>query len=235
MLVVTRIFIILPLVIRSTDSMSFQRRLFRFRRPISKFHTTDASSSADKFMIGATKTWVKTFVHAHGMCPFAGSVLADNSLRINIIKSDDTEITKIMTDLFNKTMLEAKILCESTEVRTTLLVVPQMDDFSDYLALIHNIEEYVVDIGLDEHIQVATFHPNYQFEGTNADDVSNWSNRSPFPVIHLLREDDVSEALKKYPYDPNDIWKKNIEKLNTLGRDNIEKLMAKIIEEAKEL
>lgn len=224
--------LMLYLFLKNISGMSFQRRLLRQRLLHSKILTKESPNIDDGHTIRATKTWVTLFVHGQGMCPFAGSVLADKSLLVKVVKSNENNSIMRMTDLFNKIILDARLLIDSNSFKTSLLVIPQMIDFSEYLTLVHNIEEYIVDHGIDKYIQVATFHPDYQFEGTSFDDVSNWTNRSPYPLIHLLREADVSDALEKYPYDPDDIWKKNIEKLNSLGRENIEKMMRKIQKQA---
>ena len=82
--------------------------------------------------------------------------------------------------------------------------------------------------GKDTEIQVASFHPQYQFAGTSAESVENWTNRSPFPMIHLLRVADVRSALKKFSGDTDDIWCRNQEQMRTLGACKIQNINAKI-------
>jgi len=158
------------------------------------------------------------------LCPFAKPVVQQNRVRWKILGTTDLEHLAI------EILEEAKLLLntEVEEVETSLLIAPNalanFYDYWDYTAL---LEEHMEDLGLIGKIQLATFHPQYQFAGTKEDALENYTNRSPFPIFHLLREDSLFNALESYP-DPDQIPLKNIEKMNRLGRPFIEELFAKI-------
>jgi hypothetical protein len=109
-------------------------------------------------------------------------------------------------------------------VDTTLLVHPRvLADFLDYNDFLDDADALVEALGLDGVLQVASFHPDYRFAGTDRDDIGNFSNRAPFPTLHLLREDSVERAVAAFP-DPDAIVERNIETLRKLGADGWRKL-----------
>ena len=104
-----------------------------------------------------------------------------------------------------------------TEVETTLIIHPQMlQDFIEYNDFLGLADELLAELELDEVIQIASFHPRYQFRGTDPDDITNFTNRSPYPTLHLLREESVTRAVDS-SVDVDAIPEKNIETLNRLG------------------
>ena len=151
-------------------------------------------------------------------------------MKVEIIRSDifpsyDEFITKIIDEAILLTKLESD--------HTSLLVLPQFNDFMTYLELTTIIEEILEESNLDKQIQIATFHPKYQFHNTKTTDISNWSNRAPYPIIHLLLVNDVTLAINRYQQSTDEIWQKNITTLKKLGHTRISELIQNIINKAK--
>jgi hypothetical protein len=120
--------------------------------------------------------------------------------------------------------LERLLGANEHDVATSLLMFTQgLDAFDDYLDLLDWFQQILEQADLTEHVQLASFHPHYQFEGVDADDLSHFTNRAPYPIIHLLRQDQVSKVLE-HVEDPEKIYKDNIETLTKLGRQQIETL-----------
>eukprot|EP01041_Mallomonas_annulata_P012861 gene12861-27123_t len=197
--------------------------------------TFDFINQSEEFMTHVTRIWVYDFVHGYGMCPFAANILKNNSMSCKVMKSVESSMSAITNDLSSKIITEAKIMKDSKDYETELLILPQLSDFESYLEMSNIIEETLEETNLDEYIQLATFHPLYQFQGTNIDDVENWSNRAPYPVIHLLRVTDVSAAIAKYPRPMDSIWQNNINTLKSLGNDGVQQIMNNIYRKAKEI
>jgi hypothetical protein len=101
-----------------------------------------------------------------------------------------------------------------------------LTDFFDYNEFLDVADAALEELGLDGFLQVASFHPQYQFADTDENDIGNYTNRSPYPTLHLLREDSIDRAVEAFP-DASDIFDKNIEKLEQLGHDGWDKLMEK--------
>ena len=165
------------------------------------------------------RAWLEQFVVGLNLCPFAAPVVSSEGLRIKIC--DATEIDKIM-----QSFLAELDLIQSTsesDIATTLLVIPNaLNDFEEYLDVIDLAEELLSEVGLEGVIQLASFHPSYQFADEPAESASHFSNRSPYPLIHFLREDMVASALQNYA-NPEKIPTRNIKTLQTIGRDTIER------------
>ena len=198
------------------------------------FDVASKKVTNDEFVTASCYLWVKEFVYGFGMCPFAASVLKEDSLNISIVRYDVTSSSYI-ENICSKIIQEAIMLKENDNVRTSLVAIPQLVDFLDLLAVSQIVEEHLEEIEMDKDIQIATFHPNYQFEGTHSQNIENWTNKSPYPMIHLLRVEDVAKALETYPGDPDDIWKNNIKKLETLGEEGIRRVMKNILNSANDM
>jgi hypothetical protein len=126
---------------------------------------------------------------------------------------------------------ELELIQQSSEsaIATTLLVLPNaLNDFEQYLSFIENAETLIDEIGLCGTIQLASFHPDYQFEGEPADSASHFSNRSPFPLIHFLREDMMERVLENFP-NPEQIPQRNIETLEAMGREDVERILKNVM------
>lgn len=166
-----------------------------------------------------TLKWVRSFIIELNICPFAKRVFDMNSLRIS--PSQTTRITHALEEL----MLEIEYLDNHPDTETTLMVFgSQFKNFFDYLDLIDLAEALLKDQNYEGIYQLASFHPDYCFEGTDFDDVSNYTNRSPYPMIHILREESLDKALAFYG-DTSTIPENNINKMQALGLDEIQKIL----------
>ena len=178
-------------------------------------------STPENDFIRTTRRWVETFVIGLNLCPFAKRELDKG--RIRFVETDATSALELTGVLEG----ELDFLSGDDSVGTTLIVHPQvLQDFGDYLEFLHGADQVLRDKDLEGDIQIASFHPDYQFAGTTLDDVSNMTNRSPFPMLHLLREDDVERAIAAYP-DVEQIPMRNIALMEQLGADRLASMTAK--------
>lgn len=165
--------------------------------------------------------WIDALVIGLDLCPFAQAVKRRGLLKLSICEIDS------LTGCLQQLADEAATLAEGDPKATTLLVLPEgFDDFDAYLDLLAMANALIDDLGFADVIQLASFHPLYQFEGTEVDDVSNWTNRAPYPVIHLLTEDSVELAVRQHP-NPESIPGKNIARLQALGKEGVLRLAMK--------
>ncbi len=165
--------------------------------------------------ITATRHWLERSVIGLNLCPFAKPVFEAN--RVRFVESAATTEGELLEDLRQATLhLHA---CDPTEVETTLLIAPHvLADFLDYNDFLDLADELLEELELDGIVQVASFHPRYQFGGTEPDDVTNFTNRSPHPTLHLLREDAVELAVDNHP-NVEQIPERNMATLRKLGAD----------------
>lgn len=166
-------------------------------------------------VISAVQHWVETLVVGLNLCPFAQRELLANRVRFSV--SEATEELQLLADL----EAELTLLVADAAIETSLLIHPQvLTDFYDYNQFLDTVDHLLLEMGLEGVFQVASFHPDYQFAGTAADDVENYTNRAPYPVLHLLRERSVEQAIAHYP-DAELVPDKNIELLRNLGVEQI--------------
>ncbi len=166
-------------------------------------------------MIARTQRWLETAVIGLNLCPFAKAVHVKRQVRYVVSDAKDAE--GLLVDLLEE--LQALYDADPDEIETTLIVHPYvLEDFLDYNDFLDIADAAVSELGLDGEIQVASFHPDYQFAGTDLDDPGNYSNRSPYPTLHLLRETSVAKAVAAFP-DAGQIYERNIETLQALGKD----------------
>ncbi|MCI4568409.1 DUF1415 domain-containing protein [Lysobacter sp. CFH 32150] len=178
-------------------------------------------NEAHEDAIGATRHWLERAVIGLNLCPFAKAVYAKQQVRF--VLSMATTPEALLEELGNELVLLRDTPAE--EIDTTLLIHPQvLGEFLDYNDFLDDADALIEALELDGEIQVASFHPQYQFAGTDPDDIENCSNRSPYPMLHLLREDSVARAVEAFP-DPDAIVERNLETLRRLGRDGWEKLL----------
>lgn len=178
--------------------------------------------------IARTRAWVDEAVIGLNLCPFAKAVQAKGQIRY--VHTDDTD----PEDLLNTLVQELQFLASAPpqQVDTTLIIHPAvLADFLDYNDFLELADLAVEDLGLEGVLQVASFHPDYQFEGTAPEDVSNASNRSPYPTLHLLREDSVDRAVDAFP-EAERIYETNTETLTRLGPEGWAALQQRIRERA---
>ena len=170
-------------------------------------------------IIQATQKWVKTIVVGMNLCPFAKREIVKDRVRYTI--SESTLQEQLLMDL--KTELE--LLDTDTSIETTLLIHPSiLQDFYDYNDFLELADSLLVDMELDGIYQLASFHPNYQFGGTEFDAAENYTNRSPYQMLHLIREASLEKAVANYP-DPENIPERNINLMNKLGTDKMKVLL----------
>ena len=171
--------------------------------------------------IAATRRWLERAVIGLNLCPFAKAVYVKQQVRF--VLSEATTPDALLEEL----AYELARLAETDPevVDTTLLIHPRvLADFLDYNDFLDQADAAVEALELHGEIQGASFHPDYQFAGTSADDVSNYTNRAPYPTLHLLREASIDRAVAAFP-DPEIIVERNIATLEQLGVQGWRKLM----------
>ena len=165
----------------------------------------------DKDVIKQSKQWVNDFVIQHNICPFAKREYDNDAINFTLIKDNKLE-EQLQALIEACTQLD-----KNTSIETTLLIYPNgLNDFDDYLDFLELANQLLDKQGYEGVYQLASFHPDYCFEGVDADDASNYTNRSPYPMLHLLRETSLEKALKNYPK-PETIPQRNIAYLRKLG------------------
>ncbi len=178
-------------------------------------------------IIKPVQHWLATVVVGLNLCPFAKRVLVNNSIRFSVTEADSEAL------LLKALQTELKVLNRDETIETTLLIHPWMlQDFYDYNQFLNTVDGLLVELDLEGIYQVASFHPDYQFAGTEADDVENYTNKSPYPMLHLIREESLEQAIENYP-DPERIPERNITLLKSLGRDNMRALLRSSFDAAK--
>jgi uncharacterized protein len=171
--------------------------------------------------IPATQHWLEQAVIGLNLCPFARAVHVKGQIRW--VESTARDELGLLEDLVRE--LRFLAAAEPEAVETTLLIHPHaLNDFLDYNDFLDISDAAIEDQGFSGVLQVASFHPKYRFEGTADDDVENLSNRSPYPMLHLLREDSIARAVAAFA-GTEAIYERNIETLRRLGAVGWRKLM----------
>ena len=166
-------------------------------------------------VIVATRTWIERAVIGLNLCPFAKAVHVKNQIRYVVSQAVTEE--ELLVDLGRELRFLADADPEVCD--TTLLIHPGvLGDFPDYNDFLDVADAAIDELGLGGVLQVASFHPHYQFANTDVDDVTNCTNRSPYPTLHLLREDSVDRAVDAFP-EADRIYEANMETLERLGQD----------------
>ncbi|MFN3545247.1 MAG: DUF1415 domain-containing protein [Thiobacillus sp.] len=164
-------------------------------------------------VVAAMREWIEKAVIGLNLCPFAKAVYVRNQVRFVVSRAP--HLDGFLEDLDRE--LDFLAVADPAEVDTTLLIhptlLPDFLDFNDFLRL---AESAVAEHGLEGVIQIASFHPQYQFEGTAPDDLGNFTNRAPFPTLHLLREASIERAVAAFP-EVERIYERNIETMRRLG------------------
>jgi hypothetical protein len=175
---------------------------------------------SDEAVLAATRRWLERAVIGLNLCPFAKAVHVKDQIRyvVSAARTPENLLADLICELRNLQAADASL------VDTTLLVHPRaLRDFLDYNDFLESADAAVAGEGLEGEIQVASFHPQYQFAGTRPEDMENCSNRSPYPMLHLLREASIERAVTVYP-DAGEIFERNIETLRHLGHDGWRRL-----------
>lgn len=167
-----------------------------------------------------TKQWLEKAVIGLNLCPFAKAPHVKNLVRI--VVSEARHLDGFLEDLDRELQLLGNT--PASELETTLLVHPTLfPDFETFNQMLEIADDAVVENELEGIVQIAPFHPDFQFEGTEADDISNYTNRSPYPTLHLIREDSIAKATEAFP-DASAIFDRNIALLEKMGHEGWDKL-----------
>ena len=171
-----------------------------------------AQQTAD-LIIRDTVQWLERAVIGLNLCPFAKGVHVKNQIHYAVATSDDVEKLRHLL----RAELQALVAMPVETRETTLVILPNcLADFLDFNDFLAEADALLDELGLGGTLQIASFHPQYQFAGTHADDVTNFTNRSPYPTLHLLREESIDRAVEVFP-DAELIFERNIATLQALG------------------
>lgn len=155
-------------------------------------------------IIQQTKKWINEVVIGCNFCPFAAKEVKQDKVKYVVVDDQSDQ------NILDKLIEECKVLDEDTAIETTLLIITgPFGDFDEYLDLVDAAEKAIKQNNYEGIYQVASFHPDYCFADADEDDAANYTNRSPYPMLHLLREESIEKALERFP-DPETIPEKNI-------------------------
>lgn len=167
----------------------------------------------DDEVLNQTRHWLEKAVIGLNLCPFAKAVYVKNQVRL--VVSHARHADDLLEELDRE--LDLLVATPAEEIDTTLLIHPTLfEDFLDFNDFLEVADAVVSEHQLDGVIQLASFHPRFQFEGTEPDDISNYTNRAPFAMLHLLREESVDKAVESFP-EADAIFEQNIQTLEKLG------------------
>ena len=167
----------------------------------------------DDEVLAQTRHWLEVAVIGLNLCPFAKAVYVKNQVRLVVSKARHAD--DLLEELDRE--LDLLVATPASETDTTLLIVPTLfEDFLDFNDFLEVAEGVVDEHELEGVIQLASFHPQFQFDGTEPGDISNYTNRAPFAILHLLREDSVERAVAAFPQ-ADAIFEQNIATLTALG------------------
>ena len=171
-------------------------------------------------IIAATRRWLERAVIGLNLCPFAESVYRGGRVRFRV--SGQRSACLLLDEL--RVELAALQRADPLHCETTLLIHPwvlaDFIEYNDFLGVCHRT---IAELGLEGELQVASFHPQYQFAGTSPEDIENYTNRSPYPMLHLLREASIDRAVAAVP-DTAEIYRRNLGTLRTLGHSGWQRL-----------
>lgn len=174
----------------------------------------------DQHIVTATQKWLTSFVIAYNICPFARPVYEQNAIRYQVFHGESLE------ECLEALVAECSHLDNQPSTETTLLIFAETcRDFDDFLDLIAIAEQLLADQGYEGVYQLASFHPDYCFAESDGDDPANYTNRSPYPMLHIIREASIERALQNYR-NPEDIPERNIELTRKLGTEKLQTLVA---------
>lgn len=179
---------------------------------------TDAAGSAE--ILGATQRWLERAVIGLNLCPFAKGVFVKKQVRYALTVAATAD--QLLAELEHELALLASTAPDVLD--TTLLIHPwAMTDFLDYHFFLGEVDALIRKLGHEGVFQVASLHPDYEFAGSAADDIANFTNRSPYPMLHLLRESSIDRAVAAFP-EAAEIFERNIETMERLGHEGWRKL-----------
>ena len=173
----------------------------------------------DDEIIAAVKRWVQSFVVDMNLCPFAKRELTRNRIRFALTAAKTEEA------LLMALQAELELLDSDSAIETTLLIhVNMLQDFDDYNQFLDYTDKLLRQTEFEGIYQIASFHPHYRFEGTGSDDAENYTNRSPYPMLHIIREESLARAIAESA-NVDQIPARNIELMNDLGQARLRTLL----------
>jgi hypothetical protein len=185
-------------------------------------HASNLPAGADdEAIVAATRHWLVRAVIGLNLCPFAKAVHVKDQIRYVVSAARDVEGMLAALEAELRGLMDADPDC----VDTTLLILPHgFADFLEFNDALFFAERLLAQMHLEGELQIASFHPNYQFAQTQPDDIENYTNRAPYPILHLLRESSVERATQAFP-DAADIYERNQATLRSLGHEGWRKWM----------
>lgn len=173
-------------------------------------------------VIERVQAWLDAMVIGLNLCPFAAAPLRAGRVRYTVC---DATAPEIIYRCFLQE-LDAFLHLPSEQAETGLFILSEgLTDFDDYLDMLAELEHALTEAGLEGVVQLASFHPDYVFEGSEPDDPTNYTNRAPYPIFHLIREQELENALAGYP-DPESIPERNIARMRALGVEELRRRLA---------
>ena len=170
---------------------------------------------SNQAVIDHTRTWLERAVIGLNLCPFAKSVHVKGLIHYAVSAANSPQ--ELLDDLKAELVALSEVDCSLRD--TTLLIAPYcLPDFLDFNEFLGDADQALHELRLVGVMQIADMHPAYQFAGTSAEDITNFTNRAPYPTLHLLREESIDRAVASFP-DAEAIYEKNIETLRHLGHD----------------
>jgi len=174
-------------------------------------------------VVADTQAWLDKAVIGLNLCPFAKAVVAKQQVRMIVCM--DSEPEKVLQMLQQE--MQLLVDTDAAVLDTTLLIAPNLlPDFLDFNEFLFDCDSVLVSMELEGVLQIADFHPRYQFASTQPDDISNFTNRAPYPTLHLLREESIDKAVAAFP-DASLIYERNVQVLEALGKEGWEGLVGK--------
>ncbi len=175
--------------------------------------------NAEQLFITQTRAWVETFIVEYNICPFARRELERGSIRYSVIHSPS--LAQCLESLID----ECERLDKDGKIETTLVIFPYgFKLFDEYLGLLEIAEKLLLEQGYEGVYQLASFHPDYCFADTSPPDPANYTNRSPYPMLHLIREESIDRALKSYSK-PEEIPQRNMKLARRLGDVKLKQIL----------
>ena len=170
-------------------------------------------------IIITVKKWLENIVIGLNLCPFAKKELIKNRIRFVVCEKESEE------ELLLSLNQELEHIFAHDNVETSLIILPNiLQSFEDYNQFLDLADALIQQMDFEGEFQIASFHPDYQFADTEFDDVENYTNRSPYPILHILREASLEKAIDAYP-DVENIPEKNIALLRSMGTDKVKELL----------
>jgi hypothetical protein len=186
---------------------------------------TEQPWPSDETVLAQTRSWLADIVIGLELCPFAKAVDVKDQIHYFVSAAETPE--GLLEDLLHE--LRSLADAEPDQRDTTLLIHPRaLPDFLDYNDFLGVADLALADLELAGVLQIASFHPNYQFEGNTRDDLANYVTRSPYPMLHLLRESSVERAVAAFP-DASQIVDKNVRTMRALGLEGWQRLMRGVL------